>query len=74
MDRSPRGNIRVGVASWRSAAPTHLSRCTQQEWLFRGDGVVPLVSVTLRQEKGCLVRSTLYIYRRGRSTRREHAS
>lgn len=54
----------LGGRGLLDAGGSHLSRCTQQEWLFRGDGLVPLVSVTLRQEKGCWVRSTLYIYRR----------
>lgn len=40
-----------------------LSLCTQQECLFRGDGVVPLVSVTFLQEKCGSVRSTLNICR-----------
>lgn len=50
------------------ARSTDLSLCTQQEWLFRGDGVVPLAPVTVLQEKLCSVRSTLYIWaeQRGR--------
>lgn len=52
-----------GFPGWKSGDPiTDRSLCTQQEWLFRGDGVVPLVSVTLLQEKRCWVRSTLYIW------------
>lgn len=40
---------------------TDLSLWTQQECLFRGEGVVPLVSVTLFHVKCCSVRSTLNI-------------
>lgn len=51
------------VAIRLSKKPPDLSRCTQQEWLFRGDGAAPLVCVTLLQEKRCSLRSTLYIWR-----------
>ena len=54
----------------RFVCRTDLSLCTQQECLFRGDGVVPLVSVTLLHARLCSVRSTLNIYRQEESNRR----